>query len=157
MAKVTINNGALSKIQGAFKNNRNLQELGKTAVDETRISMRRGISPVRGVRTFQRYSDAYTKAIKNGWLEHSKSVRPVNLILSGKMLAAITYEIRSGYKLAIGIFDSEMVKLAGYHQNGTDHMPARKFIPTEKSDKLTVTIERALLNKIQDIINTAKK
>lgn len=149
---VVIKHGSLKKIIEGTKSARNLEELGDVAVKEMRLSLERGISPVRGERRFESYSAAYTKAIKKGWLEEKgKKVRPVNLILSGRMYRAIERKARYD-KLEVGIWDSEMAKLAGYHQNGTDKMPARRFIPTDKDEALTVTIYRALLNKLRDII-----
>jgi hypothetical protein len=78
-------------------------------------------------------------------------VRPVNLILSGQMLRSIEYKASRG-SLEVGIWDSDMVELASYHQDGTDKMPARRFIPTDNGEYLTVTIDRALLNKLKQII-----
>jgi hypothetical protein len=153
---VTIKHGALERITEALKSVRNLEEVGRVAVAEMRKSMERGISPVRGERRMASYSASYTKAIQKGWLEHAKKVRPVNLILSGRMLNSIEYRASRGL-LEVGIWDSEMVELAGYHQDGTDKMPARRFIPTNRSEYLTVTIERALINKLKQIINDSIK
>ena len=148
---VTVKHGTLERIMETLKSARSLEEIGKVAVKEMRISLERGISPVRGERRFQKYSESYTKAIKAGWLEHSKNVRPVNLILSGRMVNAITYKAQKG-KLEVGIWDPEMVELASYHQEGTEKMPQRKFIPDTSGEYLTVTIDRALINKLKDLI-----
>lgn len=149
---VKIKHESLEKIIESVKSVRNLEELGRVAVREMRLSLERGISPIRGERRLANYSASYSKAIKMGWLEHAKKVRPVNLILSGQMLRALEYKAQYGL-LEVGIWDSEMAELAGYHQDGTDNMPARRFIPTQKSEQLAVTIDRALINKLKDIIN----
>jgi len=153
---VTVKHGSLEKLIESVKSVKNLQELGTVAVKEMRLSLERGISPVRGVRRFENYSKSYSEAIRKGYLELTKKVRPVNLYLSGRMLKAL--EFRANYaKLEVGIWDSEMSELAGYHQDGTDKMPARRFVPTEDSEELTVTIDRALKNKLIDIINRSIK
>jgi hypothetical protein len=148
---VTVKHGSLTKLIEAVKSVRNLEELGRVAVKEMRKSLERGISPVRGERRMAAYSESYSEAIKKGWLEHDKKVRPVNLILSGQMLRSIEYKASRG-SLEVGIWDSDMVELASYHQDGTDKMPARRFIPTDNGEYLTVTIDRALLNKLKQII-----
>lgn len=159
MAKrsVTIRNDALEKIKGAFMKKRNLDELGKVAVSESKLCLERGISPVRGNRNFERYSQSYQNAIRKGWLEKSKKVRPVNLYLSGDMLREFKHRIRSDRRLEIGIWDPKMAKRAIYHNNGTKHIPRRRFIPVDRDEKLAVTIDRALFNAIQDIINRETK
>lgn len=149
---VKIKHESLEKLIESVKSVRNLEELGRVAVKEMRLSLERGISPIRGERRLERYSASYTKAIQQGWLEHAKKVRPVNLILSGQMLRALEYKAQYGL-LEVGIWDAEMAELASYHQDGTANMPARRFIPTQKSEHLTVTIDRALINKLKDIIN----
>ena len=149
---VTIQHGSFEKLIEAVNSVRNLQELGQVAVKEMRLSLERGISPVRGERRFAAYSASYTKAIKAGWLEYEKKVRPVNLILSGRMLRSIEYKAQKGL-LEVGIWDAEMVELASYHQDGTTNMPQRKFIPDTQGEYLTVTIDRALINKLKEIIN----
>lgn len=118
-------------------------------------SLRQGISPVRGIRRFERYSKSYSEAIRKGYYG-DKAIRPVNLILSGQMLRAITHKASTGF-VEVGIWDPEMVKLAGYHQEGTPKMPARKFIPTEEGEYLTVTIDRALRNRLRAIIKESIK
>lgn len=152
MSAVKVKHESLEKLIEATKSVRNLEELGRVAVKEMRVSMERGISPIQGARRFANYSASYTKAIQKGWLEQKdKKVRPVNLILSGRMLRALEYKADRG-KLEVGIWDQEMAELAGYHQDGTDKMPARRFIPTENAEKLNVTIDRALLNKLRELI-----
>jgi hypothetical protein len=149
---VEITHGSFDRLIESVKSVRNLEELGRVAVKEMKLSLERGISPVRGERRFERYSKSYTTAIQKGWLEFKdKKVRPVNLILSGKMLAAIEFKATYGV-LQVGIWNSEMVELANYHQEGTDKMPARRFVPTTEGEQLTVTIDRALINKLKDII-----
>lgn len=149
---VTIQHGSFEKLIEAVNSVRNLEELGAVAVKEMRLSLERGISPVRGERRFAAYSKSYTDAIKKGWLEHEKKVRPVNLILSGRMLRSIEYKAQRGL-LEVGIWDAEMVELASYHQEGTANMPQRRFIPDTQGEYLTVTIDRALINKLKEIIN----
>jgi len=153
---VTVQHGSLTRLIESVKNVRNLEKLGRVAVKEMRLSLERGISPVRGERRFQKYSASYTKAIQKGWLEHEKNVRPVNLYLSGRMLGAIEFKAQRGL-LEVGIWDSEMVQLASYHQEGTPNMPARRFIPDTSGEYLTVTIDRALINKLKDIITRSIK
>jgi len=154
---VTIKHGSFDRLIESVKSVRNLEELGRVAVKEMRLSLERGISPVRGERRLERYSASYTKAIQKGWLEfQDKKVRPVNLFLSGKMLRSLEFKATYG-SLLVGIWDSEMVELASYHQDGTDKMPARRFVPTTSGEALTVTIDRALINKLKDIITKAIK
>lgn len=151
-AEVTVRHGTFKKLLESVQSARNLEELGRVAVDQMRLSLERGISPIRGERRLENYSESYSNAIKKGWLEYAKNVRPVNLILSGNMIAAIDYKAQKGL-LEVGIWDPEMAELAGYHQDGTKKMPARRFVPTKKGESFTVTIDRALLNKLKEIIN----
>lgn len=152
--KVVIRHDSLNSLIESTKSAKNLSQLGEVAVKEMRLSLERGISPIRGERRLANYSESYSKAIKEGWLEFKdKRVRPVNLLLSGNMLRAITHEASRG-KLQVGIWDQAMAELASYHQDGTDNMPARRFVPTEQGEQFTVTIDRALINKLQDIIKS---
>lgn len=153
---VKVKHGSLERLIESVQSKRNLEELGRVAVDEMRKSLQRGISPVRGSRRLETYSKSYTEAIKKGYLEKSKRVRPVNLILSGEMLRALEYKAERNL-LEVGIWDSEMAERASFHQDGTPNMPQRRFIPTERDEYLTVTIDRALINKLKDIINRSIK
>lgn len=152
---VTVRSDALNNIVKKLNSTDSQNKVGDLVVDEMKKSLGAGIPPIRGSRRFDVYSESYSKQIKRGHPENpSKKIRPVNLFLSGKMLSFLKHRINGG-KLEIGIInaDQETQKIAIAHQTGTKNMPKRRFIPSRKGEKLTVTIDRAIKNLYVEIIN----
>ncbi len=84
-----------------------------------------------------------------------KRERPVNLFLSGKFLAALTYKI-SGRRLLIGYFDeSQAVKEQG-HREGANGQPIRPTIP-QGNEEFSATIYQRVVKDLTNIFSRKKK
>jgi hypothetical protein len=186
--KVTINMPAieamkrLNSLPVALK-------VGPPVVKKMLEAIAKGLSPVYGFGRFdeyvgigrQRRVKKIAKALRKGGAKNkskavlssvgkpyplsvqykfpNKKVRPVNLSLNGKMLSHLSARFGNG-ALQIGIFDKDQALLASYHQDGTDVMPQRRFIPSEKGEDFIETIRRLMKNlyaeqlqKILDLYN----
>jgi hypothetical protein len=123
-------------------------KVGEHVIGEIKKSLAAGVSPVKGERRFQGYSENYPGKLK--------PKLPVNLKLTGKMLGALRHWIEGG-RLMIGIRDPLQAKKAKAHNEGKGHMPKRHFLPTERGDSFNVTITRSIRNLyaklLSDIIN----
>jgi len=106
--------------------NRQWAKLSQYVVDQEILkNLDKGNSPVEGARRLTNYSESYTSQIK-GKLgrENNKSVRPVNLALTGSMLS--NYDARAGkneFEITLGIHSDapELDKIkAEVHNTGTE-------------------------------------
>lgn len=115
-----------------------MKEVGELVVREMKTMILSGVSPVRGNKRFAPYKD------RTKYPGDLKPARPVNLKLTGEMLDALTFR---PYKetVHIGIFTSDQgVKdRAEAHNQGTEHMAKRQFIPQE-GEEFAVTIMRKI-------------
>jgi hypothetical protein len=145
MAKVEVN------LKGVFKK---ISQFQRTAINalqrplkrEIVASINRGFSPVAGQGRFAKYSTSYKRSIKRGqYSQFSKRRSPVNLRLSGKLLASI-FSKRMGRKLVIG-FDNE---LADIHTNkgAGKSKTIRKMLP-QGNERLSKSI-RLRLQQVLD-------
>lgn len=121
--------------------------IGKTVVDEAKDMMASGQSPVRGIGRYKVYSDAYKSAIKTAkrGAMREKTIRPVNLHLTGEMLDGYGFRRKSANSIEIGMVSgsTERKEIAEYHQKGTRKMPARPLVPGE-NEEWAVSIMRAI-------------
>jgi hypothetical protein len=128
------------------------RRVAKLIIDEMKKSLSRGVSPVRGVRRFPRYKDPMN------YPGDQKSRLPVNLKLSGDMLDSLAPVFR-GSRMWIEIGKDQTDK-ASAHQEGTPHMAARRFMPTNEGEEFTVTIQRSVRNLyariLSDIISSVR-
>lgn len=108
--------------------------------------IRKGISPVEGEGRFQRYSDSYRKAIKDGSVE-KRGVSPVDLYLTGEMLGSLRVIKKNG-KTVVEFED----KKARFHQDGTDKMPIRKVLPEKRGEKFTKRVTQLILKALRAAI-----
>ncbi len=139
MSKVTIKaDGMKAMINGARSPAVQL-EIGDMVVSEMKKSLEGGVSPVRGERRLEPYTNP------KKYPGDRKPRLPVNLYLSGDMLGALRAWI-SGGKLMVGITDSEQKAKAKAHNDGIAPQPRRHFIPTDKGDEFTVSIQRQIKN-----------
>jgi hypothetical protein len=143
MAKVktTAKFDILELVKG-FMNSRTQDEVGNAVVDEAKKLISEGQSPVRGYGRFERYKD------RTKYPGSLKSARPVNLYLTGEMLAGFSFR-----KRADGVVEAGMVKgssdrkeIAAYHNEGTPNMAQRRIVPGE-GEEWTISIMR----KIRDV------
>lgn len=139
MVKVTVKATALNSVLKEMNSPRSQGEVAKVVIAEIKTSLTAGVSPVRGIRRFTRYKNP------DNYPGDQKSNLPVNLNLSGDMLAALTNWMR-GSSLYIGIRDREQSKIAAAHQSGTTNMAQRRFLPTDAGEEFTVTITRKVRN-----------
>ena len=139
------------------------QELTNVIDKEILPALEKGLSPVAGQRVLQRYSEGYKNAIRSGrYSEYSKNPSPATLKLSGDMLGfyqAHVDQVKPN-TATMGIHkkdaDKEILEIVGYHQKGTDKMPARPFIPDEdKNQRFTAKIERAIRAAFSFVISKA--
>lgn len=139
------------------------QKLTEVINNEILPTLEKGLSPVAGERVLKRYSEGYKNSIKSGrYSEHSKNPSPATLKLSGKMLGYYQAKVdktkpnTATMGIHKNIDDKKVLKLAGYHQDGTDKMPARPFVPKEeKNQRYTAKIERAIRSAFSLVLSMA--
>lgn len=148
--KVTVKADGLERIARELQSPAVNRRVGELVVDEMRDGLSKGLSPVRGVRRFAPYKD------REKYPADRKPARPVNLYLSGEMLAALEPFIR-GSRLYVGIRDTEQAVKAKAHQEGTKNMVARRFMPTADGEEFNVTITRKIRNLYAEILSAIIK
>jgi hypothetical protein len=119
-------------------------EIAQEIITQVKDFTSKGISPIKGEARFASYKNPVRYPGK------LKSTVPVNLRLTGDMLAALTSWITST-SLFIGFRDDQENKKALAHHTGTKDMAARPFIPMNEGEEFNVTITR----KIRDIYSKA--
>lgn len=136
--------------------------IGRTVTETAKEMIASGQSPVRGYGRFDGYSDSYKKDIK-GTLgkRYRKTVRPVNLLLTGEMLDGYDFEIRGDSVFVGMVKGSEARKeIAGFHNDGTPNMPQRKIVPSD-GEEWAVTIMREIRDiygkRLSEIIRQSGK
>ncbi len=134
--------------------------IGNTIINESKDFISKGISPVSGIKRFERYKDV--KKYPGG----KKDNRPVNLELTGKMLKELNWREIDKDVISFGIFPDapEDVRIrAEVHNNGVPEIGivARPFIPSNKGETLIVSILRKILDiyekKMDAIIKKSNK
>lgn len=152
----------MSHIRNYLKN-RGMKDVGLTAVESMKLSISKGISPIRNVGRFDAYS-SQRNSNKSGYPFNvqkkfpNKQVRPVNLNLSGKMLDALDFQIKDT-SVIIGVFNQvEGIKALG-HQLGDSkkNLPQRRFIPSKRGEEFIISITREIKNIIVKAIDKALK
>jgi hypothetical protein len=131
--------------------------IGKAIVDETRAMIDSGLSPVRGYGRFERYKD------RKKYPGKQKDARPVNLYLSGEMLdKGYGFRRKGNESIEIGMVkgSEKRKKIAGYHNEGTDDMAMRRFIPQE-GEEYAVRVMRVIRDqfsqRLQKLISRSNK
>lgn len=129
-----------------FIDKRTAEEIGNTLVKEAKQLVSEGTSPVRGHGRFARYKDRDKYPLGNETAQAlGKKARPVNLTLTGEMLAGLSFKQTSKAALEWGFtkLTGKKKKIAEYHTSGTDHMAMRRVVPQE-GEEFAVTIMRRL-------------
>jgi len=118
--KVTLKFEGIQALLKELSSKKVKKEVGQLVVDEMKTFIAAGVSPVRGHKRFENYKDP------DSYPGEQKSKRPVNLNLSGDMLAALTYKMdsKSKYGVRVGWFTgllggSKQRDKAMTHNNGT--------------------------------------
>lgn len=138
-------------IDGATANS-----IGRAVVDGMKEAIAEGQSPVRGNKRFARYKDRYSYPGK------LKPHRPVNLNLTGEMVAGLGHRMKDKSTIEVGMTkgSADRKKIAGYHNTGTENMAARPFIPQdgeEFSQRIMNTIRDAYSKRLATLIKKANK
>lgn len=138
------------------------RELGEVVDEKVKTAISVGRSPVKGAGRFKPYAaqrpDAigdYPKGIPN------KNVRPVNLNLTGQMLAAITYKIiKGGISYGLQTSVGKLKEIFRVHNEGLrKDIPQRKMIPIGQetfTKDILKAIEDVYIRAIRDIIKRSK-
>lgn len=153
--------------------------IGNAVIKEIKTFVSKGLSPVKSLGRFIGYKAQIspanegrkrgTSAPKKGYPYNiqkkfpDKKVRPVNLKLTGKMLAALKMKFEFGkQKIQVGIFDQEESKKAETHNRGTQvsrGIPTRRFIP-QGEEQFNESIRKTMVDlatkRILDIIRRNK-
>lgn len=131
-------------------------EVGRVVVEKVKEYVAAGVSPVKGEGKFEPYKNPIR------YPGDRKSRLPVNLYLTGRMLAALKWW-DSPRGLTIGFKDPSSTehKIAETHNEGTqDNVPQRKFLPTAQGDEFTERITNAIRQVyakfLSDIIRLSK-
>ncbi|MBL0320682.1 MAG: hypothetical protein IPP74_15515 [Alphaproteobacteria bacterium] len=121
------------------------REIGQTLVDSVKEYVGRGLSPVRGTGRFVAYKDP------KKYPGDRKAKRPVNLRLTGAMMDALKYRLKGS---KVELYLDPQPDYAIVHQDGSDKVPRRTFLPREKlGEKFVVSI----MDEVKKIISKAVK
>ncbi len=134
--KVTVRFKIAESIK-RFLTQDDVQHIANMLRDESKEMIAAGISPVRGERKLAKYKNpkSYPGDLKN------KS--PVNLKLTGEMLDWLRAVKKSETIIEFGIpknAPTEVQARARYHQEGTENMAARPFIPSGDGQEFAMSI-----------------
>ncbi len=115
------------KVSKEFSNRQLQDVVQSTIIPMIKDSIAKGLSPVEGKRMFDKYKDPKKYPAK------MKQSNKPNLFLSGDMLAEYkSWASKDPMGVFVGIHDStdEEIKIRALaNNNGTEHIPARRFIP----------------------------
>jgi hypothetical protein len=166
MAKVTLKfNGPLGIFQrGNVVNSSTQTKLGTEVIKLMKDAMGAGLSPVKGFGRYAGYAvtrtgrkNAYPKNVQKQY--PGKTVRPVNLKLTGDLWDAITHQKRkNGVSIGHHTPTVDIHKKFETHNVGVDPLvPQRKYLPDE-GEGFIVSIMREIkdiyLRRIKDIIRS---
>lgn len=112
-----------SDVRSRFRKELTTGEIGYTLIRTLQDIIKKGLSPVDGEGRFQKYSDSYRDAIREGRFK-DKRASPVNMYLSGDMMGSLKLE-EKGEKVYLTFDD----KKAYWHQKGKGNLPVRKLLP----------------------------
>lgn len=120
------------------------KQLGETIISESRRFIAVGTSPVLGERRYPAYKN------EDRYPGDRKPRRPVNLELTGEMLDSLQYQTReNGIRYGILSASDEVKTRAKANNEGTQHVPARPFIPDKPGQQFNLSI----MTKIKDIVS----
>ena len=120
-------------------------EIAELIVDEIKINLAKGESPVSG-EAFKSLSKKYADKEKNG-------NREPNLNLEGDLWDSIEAKF-DGNRLLVGVFDKKEVPKADGHNNfsGESRLPKRRFIPDEDQ-----SFKPSIMRKINILIDERRE
>ena len=148
-------------------------KIGRTVKDGILKACAAGLSPVKGFGRFVGYkaqarsnSKAKSGSSPNKGYPYSvmgkypdKTVRPVNLRLTGDMLDSLTWEHKSPDTVTVLMPEGTLAYLkAETHNEGTQsHIPVRKFLPTGDDEEFIVSIQREVFEVMRQRIESILK
>ena len=134
---------------------------GKLMVREMKRLIEFGISPVRGgghKPKYRPYHGSYKARIKKRGIitvngqKYAKSLRPVNLRLTGDFLKDLKHRVEKGakgFEIAIGYRDNKQILKEEGHRKGTNNQRKRPTIPVpQKGEKFSPTV----INKFREVV-----
>jgi hypothetical protein len=138
------------------------REIGEAVIDEMKIAIAKGISPIKGAGRFPAYGgtkkqgrpkeDLYPKTVQKKFPE--KRPRPVNLVLSGQFLNNLKAKVL-GSVLYIGFFEDPWMKYEEGHRKGSNNQEKRPIIPTTE-EELSQSVYRRLVKALQEVFDRQK-
>lgn len=150
-----------------------LQDIGDGIVDQMKILIAKGISPIKGFGRFPAYKWASKKSLarKSGSARGKKlnrqfqnkypysarkdfpdkRERPVNLKLSGQFLENLIARVK-GKTIEIGFFEKPWTEYEQGHREGVNGQPPRPIIP-ENGEEFGETIYRRLVKTLQSVFD----
>lgn len=144
---------------------KDFKEKAPPKIRETVLSdIRKGISPVKGLGKYLKYSDSYKIKIRNSKKFKSeanptKNRSPVNLRHTGKLHQHFqvypTGSTRGSFRLA---FDWPH-RLADIHNNqgASKKKVVRRLLPTKQGEEFNVKIERKIFNELKESVKYVAK
>ncbi len=137
MISIKINTSDLKRLEKLIRDAKptraQAQRVANNAVVAMKDSIAKGLSPIAGKGRFAAYKNP------SRYPGDLKPQRPVNLKLTGDMLAALQAKALSGETIEIGYFDSVESKKEQEHRDGARGQPRRPTIP-EGSERFTQSI-----------------
>jgi len=127
-----------NKVNRIVQSETNLRKIGDEIIEEIQESTEAYRNPKTG-RGYKKYSKEYAK-------QKGVSRRQVDLRLTGRMMESLKAKVKRKEgkgAVSVDVTGARNKKLAGYHQNGTDKMPARPFMFISKK-----TLSR-IINKLK--------
>lgn len=142
---------------------RNRAEAKRATTQQLKAAISAGLSAARAQKAIEsskgRQADlqkGYPYSVQKEF--PGKRPRPVNLFLSGAMLAALTFDIVQSTKnrvgVVVGYFDEEQAKKERGHREGVNGQPKRPTIPTG-SQTFNKTIELDIMSLLKQAIQKA--
>lgn len=149
-----------------------LQTIGDAVVEEMKVLIAKGISPIKGDGRFPAYKWASAKSVARKSGSKKKNVnrqfqnkypysarkdfpakreRPVNLKLSGNFLKNLIAKI-SNRTIEIGFFEEPWTKYEQGHREGVNGQPPRPIIPIP-GEEFSPSIYRRLVKVIQSVFD----
>ena len=150
MAKVKVNIDLKSIRKEIVKESKKSFKplLKRLIIDE---SIAKGISPVKGKRRYKAYSRSYRDQIRAGrYRRFRKSVRPVNLKLSGELHKSFFVSFKNN-RIVIGFKN----KLADIHNRlgAGKSKVVRRMLPTRPKEEFNRRISKGIRDELKDIIS----
>lgn len=127
---------------------------------EVEAQIKRGISPVEGVKRFDKYSESYREAIKESYGEAKKKkgkLSPVDMTLSGDMLDSLEI-VQRGSKTYLEFTGKDTGLRAYYHNNSGagKSRKIRRLLPNKDGEKFNSVLQRKIVEIVKAIVKKTR-